>query len=193
MSQTDRLVLSNMIFHARHGVLLIEKRRPQEFRITVELELSLAPAGRSDDLGATIDYRAVQAVVRAVVEGSHRRLIEALAEEIAQRLLREFPRARGVSIQGLKPSPPVDFKLAGGPTIVSRAVRGVVGAGGEGPHRGRMGAGGGGTPRRLPGGFPRAGGVSMGVLNPGPPVDFKFAGVAARIRRQRTGRARRAG
>jgi 7,8-dihydroneopterin aldolase/epimerase/oxygenase len=113
MSQTDRLVLSNMIFHARHGVLLIEKRQPQEFRVTVELELSLAPAGRSDDLGATIDYRAVQAVVRAVVEGSHRRLIEALAEEIAQRLLGEFPRARGVSIEVLKPSPPVDFKFAG--------------------------------------------------------------------------------
>src|SRR5258708_38212535 len=109
MSQTDRLVLSNMIFHARHGVLLIEKRRPQEFRITVELELSLAPAGRSDDLGATIDYRAVQAVVRAVVGGSHRRLIEALAEEVAPGLLRAVPRARGVRPEGFEPSPPGDF------------------------------------------------------------------------------------
>ncbi len=113
MSQTDRLVLSNMIFHARHGVLLIEKRRPQEFRVTVELELSLARAGRSDELAATIDYCAVQAVVRAVVEGSHRKLIEALAGEIAQRLLREFPRVRTVSVEVLKPSPPVDFKFAG--------------------------------------------------------------------------------
>src|SRR5260221_2485184 len=107
MSQTDRLVLSNMIFHARHGVLLIEKHRPREFRIPVELELSLAPAGRSDDLGATIDYRAVQAVVRAVVEGSHRPLVEALAEEIAQRLLREVSRGPGGSIHAFKTRPPV--------------------------------------------------------------------------------------
>lgn len=120
MSHTDKLVLSDMIFHARHGVLLIEKRRPQEFRVTVELELSLAPAGRSDVLGKTIDYCAVQEVVRTVVEGSHRKLIEALAEEIAQRVLREFPRARGVSVEVLKPSPPVDFKFAGVATRIRR-------------------------------------------------------------------------
>lgn len=124
MSQTDKLILSNMIFHARHGVLLIEKRRPQEFRVTVELELSLARAGRRDALVETIDYCAVQAVVRAVVEGSHRKLIEALAEEIAQRLLREFPRARGVSVEVLKPSPPVDFKFAG---VAARIRRKRVG------------------------------------------------------------------
>ena len=113
MKPPARLVLSDMIFHARHGVLLIEKQRPQEFRVTVELELSLARAGRSDALAATIDYCAVQEEVRTVVEGSHRKLIEALAEEIAQRLLREFSLVRAVSVEVLKPSPPVDFKFAG--------------------------------------------------------------------------------
>lgn len=113
MSQTDKLVLTNMIFQARHGVLPVEKRRRQEFRVTVELEISLARAGRRDALRETIDYCAVQAVVREVVEGSHRKLIEALAEEIAQRLLTVFPRVRAVLIEVLKPSPPVKFKFAG--------------------------------------------------------------------------------
>ncbi len=113
MSQTDKLVLSDMIFHARHGVLRIEKRRPQEFRVTVELELALAPAGRSDALEKTVNYCAVQAIVRTVVEGTHRKLIEALAEEIAHRLLGEFSRIRALSVEVLKPSPPVDFKFAG--------------------------------------------------------------------------------
>ncbi len=113
MSQTDRLVLTDMIFQARHGVLPVEKRRRQEFRVTVELELSLARAGRGDSLADTVDYCAVQAVVRKVIEGSHRKLIEALAEEIAQGLLKGFPRVRAVRVEVLKPSPPVRFKFAG--------------------------------------------------------------------------------
>jgi len=113
MTQTDRLVLSDMIFSACHGVWPEEKRRPQEFRVTVELEVSLARAGRRDALDETIDYCAVQSVVRGVVEGPHRQLIESLAEGIAGRLLTEFPRVRAVNVAVLKARPPVDFKFAG--------------------------------------------------------------------------------
>ena len=105
MTQTDRLVLSDMIFSACHGVWPEEKRRPQEFRVTVELEVALARAGRRDALDETIDYCAVQAVVRGVVEGPHRQLIESLAEEIARRLLTEFPRVRAVNVAVLKARP----------------------------------------------------------------------------------------
>ena len=113
MTQTDRLILADMIFSACHGVWPEEKRRPQEFRVTVELEVSLARAGRRDALEDTIDYCAVHAVVRGVVEGPHRQLIESLAEEIAGRLLTKFPHVRAVNVAVLKPKPPVDFKFAG--------------------------------------------------------------------------------
>jgi dihydroneopterin aldolase len=128
MSPTDKLVLTDMIFRACHGVLPIEKRRRQEFRVTVELELSLAQAGRDDALDRTVDYCAVQAVVRAVVEGSHRKLIEALAEDIARRILAAFPAVQAVSVDLLKPSPPVRFKFAG----VSVRLRRVRRRGGRG-------------------------------------------------------------
>ena len=41
MKHTDRLVLTDMTFRACHGVLPVERRRRQEFRVTVELETSL--------------------------------------------------------------------------------------------------------------------------------------------------------
>ena len=63
-------------------------------------------------MGDAIDYTTVQATVRSVIEGAHRHLIEALAEDIAQKLLSSFP-ARAVVVDVLKPSPPVDFKFAG--------------------------------------------------------------------------------
>lgn len=113
MNVPDKLVLTGMTFRACHGVLPVERRRRQEFRVTVELETALAPAGNSDALADAIDYCVVQAVVREVVEGAHRKLIEALAEDIAQRLLTTFPAVQAVTVELLKPTPPVSFKFAG--------------------------------------------------------------------------------
>lgn len=113
MKHSDKLVLTDLIFHACHGVLPVEKRRRQEFRVNVELELDLRRAGRTDELAHAIDYCEVQSVVGEVVEGAHRYLIEALAEDIAQRLLARFARARAVSVEVVKPEPPVTFKFAG--------------------------------------------------------------------------------
>jgi dihydroneopterin aldolase len=64
--------------------------------VDAELILDLRPAGRSDDLALTVDYRDVFRICREVVEGPSFRLIEALAETIAARILAEFAPA-GVS------------------------------------------------------------------------------------------------
>lgn len=113
MNAPDKLVLTDLTFRACHGVLPVEKRRRQEFRVSVELEIDLRRAGRTDELAHAVDYCAVQSVVSEVVEGAHRYLIEALAEDIAQRLLARFARARAVSVEVVKPEPPVAFKFAG--------------------------------------------------------------------------------
>ena len=91
----DTLTLSRMHFFGRHGVLPEETARGQDFEVTVQLELPLAEAGRTDDLTRTVDYRAVHEVVRTVMEGPPRKLAEALAEAVAAELLRVFPRRAG--------------------------------------------------------------------------------------------------
>lgn len=87
---TDRIALTNMRFQGRHGVLEEERVQPQPFEIDVELSLDLSPAGASDDLRRTADYREVFEIVRDTIEGSSRQLIESLAETIAARLLADF-------------------------------------------------------------------------------------------------------
>ena len=87
---TDRLVLSNMRFEGKHGVLEEEKETAQPFEVDAELVLDLRPAGRSDDISRTVDYRDVFRICQDAVEGPSFRLIEALAETIAGRLLAEF-------------------------------------------------------------------------------------------------------
>ncbi len=86
----DRIVLQNMRFDATHGVFEHEQRTKQPFEVDVELVRDLAPAGRDDDLDLTVDYARVYAVVREIVEERSFRLLEALAERMAQELLRGF-------------------------------------------------------------------------------------------------------
>ena len=100
---TDRIVLSNLRFEAAHGVHAHEKTTPQRFEVDVELELDLAPAGRSDDLAATVDYGAVAKVVARVVEAPPKDLIETLAERIAAAVLAACAPVDAVTVRVRKP------------------------------------------------------------------------------------------
>jgi len=107
----DTLTLSRLRFFAYHGVLPEEVARGQEFEVTVRLELPLAEAGRTDDLARTVDYRRVHEVVRSVMAGPPRQLVEALAESIAAEILRAFSPVTAVAVEVVKPRPPVDFAM----------------------------------------------------------------------------------
>jgi dihydroneopterin aldolase len=87
---SDRIVLANMRFMARHGVHDWEKREPQPFEVDVELHRDLRRAGIDDDLAATIDYGPVYATVQRIVDGPSMQLLEALAEAIATALLADL-------------------------------------------------------------------------------------------------------
>lgn len=80
---TDRIMLADLKFQARHGVHDWERETDQPFEVDVELVLDLRPAGESDDLARTMDYGRVYATVAEIVTGRSYALIEALAEAIA--------------------------------------------------------------------------------------------------------------
>jgi dihydroneopterin aldolase len=109
---TDRVVLANMEFLARHGVNDWEKVEAQRFEVDVELLFDVQPAGIDDDLARTIDYRAVYATTRQIVESTTFNLIEALAEAIAHELLLEHERVEEVVVRVRKPDVQLDGPLA---------------------------------------------------------------------------------
>jgi dihydroneopterin aldolase len=106
---SDRIVLTNMVFPGRHGVGEVERASAQPFEVDVELALDLGAAGRADDLALTVDYGQVFRVCRTVVEGPSKHLIEALAEEIAERVLALGPEpgATEVVVRVRKPAVPL--------------------------------------------------------------------------------------
>ncbi len=108
---SDRIVLHDMVFQGRHGVLEQEQREAQPFHVDVELGLDLRPAGVDDDLARTIDYGTVFETCQSIVESTSFRLIEALAEAIAQELLADFP-VDEVTVRVRKPNAPIEGTFA---------------------------------------------------------------------------------
>jgi len=118
---TDRIELRAMRFAGRHGVLPFEAERPQPFEVDVVIELDLAPAGTTDDLARTVDYGAVFAAARAVVEGPPVALLETLAERIAGAVLAGSSAAGAVTVRVRKPEAPLPGALAWAGVEIRRA------------------------------------------------------------------------
>ncbi len=109
---SDRIVLTGLTFYGYHGVNPEERVLGQRFVVDVALDLDLRPAGESDDLAKTVSYARIYRLVREVVEGPPRNLLEAVAEEIARGVLGE-PGARGVHVRVAKPWAPIKGSTAG--------------------------------------------------------------------------------
>ncbi len=120
----DRIFVRGMAFSACHGVLVHERETPQRFVADAELLLDLREAGARDDLAATVNYAEVYEIVRGVMEGPPRQLVEALAETAAARVLAVFPAVRAVRMTVHKPAAPIGGLCADvGVSIVRRRAK----------------------------------------------------------------------
>jgi 7,8-dihydroneopterin aldolase/epimerase/oxygenase len=106
-SATDEILLEGMRFYAYHGVNPGEQALGQRFTVDVVLAVDLRRAGQSDELANTVSYSAVYKVVRGIVEGAPRQLIEAVAEDIAAAILTGFPPVARVTVTVRKPEVPM--------------------------------------------------------------------------------------
>ena len=106
----DRIELRGLRVFGYHGVLDAERRDGQAFIIDATLWLPTAPAAATDDLSLTADYAALAGRLAAVVAGPPVRLIETLAQRLAEAALAE-PPVREVEITVHKPSAPIDAQF----------------------------------------------------------------------------------
>jgi dihydroneopterin aldolase len=92
-----------------HGILREERSRLQPFEIDLDIYLVERPSG-ADDLASTADYAHAVTVATEVVEKESCRLLEALAEKVAQALLQD-PRIAEVTVALRKLRPPIAADL----------------------------------------------------------------------------------
>jgi len=118
---TDCIELRGLRAVGTHGALPEERVRAQPFEVDLDVDVDLRAAGRSDELGDTIDYGAFTETVVAVVAGPHAELLEHLAERVATAVLnRAGPRAKSVTVTVRKLRPPVPADLASAAVRIRR-------------------------------------------------------------------------
>lgn len=96
-----------MEFYGYHGLLPEENKLGQRFYVDVELFLDLKKPGMSDNMHDSVHYGHAYELIRGIVEGEARNLIEAVAEDIADKLLVTFDLLQACSVSVIKPDPPI--------------------------------------------------------------------------------------
>ena len=102
----DKIHIEGMVFYGTHGVLPEENRLGQRFSVDLELGLDVSKAALEDRLNFTVNYADVYRVVKREVEETEVKLIETLAENIANRILSYFP-VEQVRVKVNKLNPPI--------------------------------------------------------------------------------------
>ena len=86
----NKIIIKDLEVFYRVGVPDEERAQPQRLLITVEMEHDFSVAARHDDLTGTIDYFEVTQRLLKLGDGRNWKLIEKLASDIADLVLREF-------------------------------------------------------------------------------------------------------
>lgn len=83
----DKIIIRDIALRCVIGVYPEERREKQDVLVTVTLHADLARAGRTDDMADTVDYKAIKQAIVGLVESSEFKLVEALAQSIADACL----------------------------------------------------------------------------------------------------------
>ena len=102
----DSIQLKGMIFYGYHGISPAEQELGQRFVVDLETYRELGSAGLSDDPEDTVNYSRMYRLIKEVMEGPSRRLLESLAETIAQGILADFD-VDAVKVRVEKPEVPM--------------------------------------------------------------------------------------
>ncbi|BCO33963.1 dihydroneopterin aldolase [Mycobacterium heckeshornense] len=129
----DRIELRGLTVRGRHGVYEHERATGQDFVVDITVWIDLADAAASDDISDTYDYGVLAQRASDIVAGPPRKLIETVAGEIADDVMKDI-RVHAVEVVVHKPSAPIPQTFADVAVVARRSRRGgrgsVVPAGG---------------------------------------------------------------
>jgi 7,8-dihydroneopterin aldolase/epimerase/oxygenase len=94
----DQIIIEELAVIFCVGVPEAERARPQKLLITVIMDHDFTQAVKGDALEKTINYEAVANRIKALGDNRSWKLIETLAIELAETILREFKPTR-VSVE----------------------------------------------------------------------------------------------
>jgi 7,8-dihydroneopterin aldolase/epimerase/oxygenase len=107
VSALDKIFVNQMEFYGYHGVFPEETRLGQRFIVDLMVLIDLKKAGQSDELDYSVNYGELFQVCKEIVEGKPYKLVEAIAEKIAETVLKKFTLVSEATVKVIKPDPPI--------------------------------------------------------------------------------------
>lgn len=107
----DKIYIKNLEVFANHGVFPEETALGQKFLLSAVLYTDTRKAGLTDDLSASIHYGEVSMMMKDFAQQHTFKLLEALAEGLALKMLTEIPNLHQVKLEIKKPWAPVKLPL----------------------------------------------------------------------------------
>ena len=105
----DSIQVNGIRAYGYVGYLPEERVLGQWFEVDLTLWVDLAPAGKSDDIADTLDYREAIAIVKEQITTAKFHLVEKLISAIADQIL-SLDRVSQVRVKLSKPAAPIpDF------------------------------------------------------------------------------------
>ena len=101
--RSDRVLIRNLQLNVLIGVYDFERDAPQRVIFEVDLHTDCHIAGRSDDVSDAVDYGKVTQLITDICDKSAYQLLEALGENVAQRILHDYPSVAQIDITLHKP------------------------------------------------------------------------------------------
>lgn len=120
---TDRIQLRGLTVRGHHGVFEHERRDGQDFVVDITVWIDLDTAAASDDLTDTVDYGELARRAADIVGGPARKLIETVAADIAEDVMRD-KRIHAVEVVVHKPQAPIPLAFKD-VSVVARRSRGL--------------------------------------------------------------------
>lgn len=112
MQNYDEIRIERLKVFAHHGVLDEEKEEGQYFFLSLVLYVDSFAAEESDDLKNAVDYGEICCRAEEITRETRFNLIETLAAEIAESIMKENSQIKGISVEVNKPSAPVKAKFS---------------------------------------------------------------------------------
>jgi dihydroneopterin aldolase len=117
----DRIELRGLTVRGRHGIFGHERANGQDFVVDITVWIDLVDAAASDSLADTYDYGVLANRAAAIVAGPGRDLIETVAGEIAEDVMKDR-RVHAVEVTVHKPQAPI-LQTFGDVAVVARRSR----------------------------------------------------------------------
>ena len=118
----DYIQIRDLEIYAKHGVLSAENQLGQKFLVCARLYADTSKAGLTDCLDYSVDYASVCAYITEYMHAHTFKLIEAVAENLANDLLLSYPIIQKVDIEIKKPWAPIGLPLNTVTVNISRGL-----------------------------------------------------------------------